>query len=1523
MQSTKAAAILLLAFFVVPLAGAFAPRLSPGGVPIVGGGAFGATFPSAVQSNITPTGDSTITSAYPSRNFGVEGSFLVGSDPSLGTVSRALLRFDLDSVPATAQVLDATLGVYVQEAAGGSGVDVHRMLAPWVEGTGGAYAFERTVLVSETAGVARAREPVEARILLGTPMALDPQSDFRIFDAAGNEVPSQVIRVAYAGPDVREATVVFESSNGAGETRTYVVRYGYAFGSPPAYRLRPPWVSLWNFTAGTTYASLAVADLDGDTLLETILGSSDGNVYAIRADGSQLWATNLGAPIAWPVAVADVNNDSSLEVLAMTAGASNHRVYVLRSDGSSLWDSGADPGKETQGPMIVEDTTGDGIAEIFVAANDRQVYAFNITQTAPLWIYGLGPGETAFGGALANFTGGPAPELLFGTSQGVLHAITTSGSMIWTAQPGSNSMLQTPGVGDLDGDGLPELIAGDRAVNGNQFAVWGENGTRKWIRPTGSDQSGGNLLVDWGDDGRLEIVFAKSLTGQIGAMTSDGTWLWNFTTGAEVYSTPTAADVDGDGEEDIVFGSFDSTLYVVASDGTPVWSLPVDTPVRGTPVIADIDGDGYLDIVFATETRTSAVRSAGLGHDARIGGYNVRNTGRYLDGNSPDGASLLTTSIGSELSVSGTGVTWLTRDGTAAWTVSGGEYDVTAEGSATATAGSWATWNLTRLVTNWTRNLLPNVGIMLRPASEATQSRLVIASREAVGTAPFLSILYTTDLGPRIATRVPDQSAPEDSPPWTLNLVGFAYDPDTPLANLSWDLAGTDSTLYEYTGGNVTGNHLITFRPKPDRSGTDQVDLLLFDEMGRYAWQSLWVNLTPVNDPPSFSPAPPTTFYVHFDSPYTFDFAPYLKDPDHTLQQLFLTSSDAAHTSVAAHRVTFVYPQSFVGDWQFVTITVSDGLDSASRTVAVLVTSDYPPEQRNDLPDVTMLEGETRRDVFGNPLGYYFFDPDNDTLFYTFGFTHLNITINADNTVDIEALADFWGTESVTFRATDPTGALLEDSILVFVTPVNDPPRIAGVPALTVHWDYPYEFDLAPYITDTDTPIDQISVSTSNPVSVAVSGRILTLLYPDLGTGQYTVPLVINVTDGVDWTYAPITVTVTDDYPPTLQRTLPDVTFLEDTFRRNEFDLDDYFYDNDSATVFYTSGQVRVVVTINVDHSVDFAADANWSGVETVRFRATDDRGALAEDTIKVIVQSVDDAPRILPIEDQIKDRHSWFLDLTGYLEDVDTDVSLLTVEARSAVDDRFVRAAGQNLLFEYPSDVNEDTVTILVSDGAWTTTATIRVQIRGPDLLSIFLPWFVAAGVAAASVVVWNRLRPSVEEVFLIHANGLPIAHLSRTLKAEEDTDVVTSMFTGVQNLMNDIFRARGAGDLNALQLGEFRVSLARGTSAFLVVLYEGRRSRAIERKARKVIEEVESRFGPVLANWSGAVDQLVDVKEFMEQFFKAKASAVLERQPRRRLGGVGGLGAEETKGIGESSDLPPPPPPDTDEAPLPPPTR
>ena len=74
--------------------------------------------------------------------------------------------------------------------------------------------------------------------------------------------------------------------------------------------------------------------------------------------------------------------------------------------------------------------------------------------------------------------------------------------------------------------------------------------------------------------------------------------------------------------------------------------------------------------------------------------------------------------------------------------------------------------------------------------------------------------------------------------------------------------------------------------------------------------------------------------------------------------------------------------------------------------------------------------------------------------------------INNDHSVDISSYSEWSGIDTITFRAEDPIGALAEDTILVTVLPVNDPPKISGVPDLIVHYDYDYEFDLTTYITD-------------------------------------------------------------------------------------------------------------------------------------------------------------------------------------------------------------------------------------------------------------------------------------------------------------------------------------------------------------------------------------------------------------------------------------------------------------------------
>src|SRR3989304_39569 len=107
-----------------------------------------------------------------------------------------------------------------------------------------------------------------------------------------------------------------------------------------------------------------------------------------------------------------------------------------------------------------------------------------------------------------------------------------------------------------------------------------------------------------------------------------------------------------------------------------------------------------------------------------------------------------------------------------------------------------------------------------------------------------------------------------------------------------------------------------------------------------------------------------------------------------------------------------------------------------------------PPVLDLELPDVVMVEGERRVGVFD--LDDYFTDPDQDALFYSGGYTHLNVTIHANHSVDVEAQSNWFGWEQVTFRAEDPTGAIAEDTIIITVLPIDDPPTIGNVPNLTV-----------------------------------------------------------------------------------------------------------------------------------------------------------------------------------------------------------------------------------------------------------------------------------------------------------------------------------------------------------------------------------------------------------------------------------------------------------------------------------------
>lgn len=90
-----------------------------------------------------------------------------------------------------------------------------------------------------------------------------------------------------------------------------------------------------------------------------------------------------------------------------------------------------------------------------------------------------------------------------------------------------------------------------------------------------------------------------------------------------------------------------------------------------------------------------------------------------------------------------TSATWNKYDGTNAWTSAGGDFDSTVAASKDiANTTGWHSWRITDLVQDWASGTYPNLGLMLKQASEAVQNRLDIVYSDGGSLMPRLDILY-------------------------------------------------------------------------------------------------------------------------------------------------------------------------------------------------------------------------------------------------------------------------------------------------------------------------------------------------------------------------------------------------------------------------------------------------------------------------------------------------------------------------------------------------------------------------------------------------------------------------------------------------------------------------------------------------------------------------------------------------------------------------------------------------------------
>ena len=295
---------------------------------------------------------------------------------------------------------------------------------------------------------------------------------------------------------------------------------------------------------------------------------------------------------------------------------------------------------ETSSHLAVGDVDGDGDQEIVLAS--EQVYVFHHNgmelldgdgDSQTLGVFTDYPSGYVFGPAgvtLGNLDGNPGLEMIVSQSSPAraIHVFTRDGNELegWpqalTSVLGSQWNWATPAVGDIDGDGEPEIVV--NTLNGVVFA-WHADGTE--VRDGDATPStigpfyvrdgaqwewsrSGPALADLDGDGAKDIIFGTkndaSGIKRLMALKYDGTNVAGFPyiANAGISVDPCVGDLDNNGQLEIVF--FDSAryLYVVREDGTNYPGFPKYMGFAAvhdwvsSPGLGDMDGDGMLEIIY-------------------------------------------------------------------------------------------------------------------------------------------------------------------------------------------------------------------------------------------------------------------------------------------------------------------------------------------------------------------------------------------------------------------------------------------------------------------------------------------------------------------------------------------------------------------------------------------------------------------------------------------------------------------------------------------------------------------------------------------------------------------------------------------------------------------------------------------------------------------------------------------------------------------------------------------------------------
>lgn len=404
---------------------------------------------------------------------------------------------------------------------------------------------------------------------------------------------------------------------------------------------------------GDPQSSPAVADLDGDGVLDVVVGVGD-EVFAVSAAGKTVagFPVKLGSlpddakkVFSSSPALCDLDGTGRRSVVT---GGADEALYVLESDGSPRAGFPIRVGAKISAAPLCADVDRDGDMDIVVAVPGKHVIGFDRggKKLRGFPVRGIVPAESAI--AAADLVPGGPLELVVGGDDGRLHVFDGKGRV--DASKRARTKYRITGgasLGDVDGDGVFDVVFGSQDFH--LYAIDGETGEAKPGFPVKTEYRiyGSPALGDLTGDGVVDIVVG-SADGRVYAVDGKGKALpgWPANVDGRVEGAPAIGDVDLDGELEVVALATGGSLHVFEPNGKAVSGTPIKLGGKlvTSPFVVELDGKGTPEIVAVArgELHAFSLRARGklpaaripwptYGHDAERISRTRPNPARFAD----------------------------------------------------------------------------------------------------------------------------------------------------------------------------------------------------------------------------------------------------------------------------------------------------------------------------------------------------------------------------------------------------------------------------------------------------------------------------------------------------------------------------------------------------------------------------------------------------------------------------------------------------------------------------------------------------------------------------------------------------------------------------------------------------------------------------------------------------------------------------------------------------------------------------